>query len=245
MESDSNLKDVAFILHYRKDSEDRKRNLHLVVPYLAGLQPRELIVLQDELELDEDLKKLPITQLIHHPNPRNFQKAKCFNHGAQVATTPILFFWDVDVLVAPPYIHFAVDRLKDHQADHIYPFNGKFVDVKTPYIPAFLNGDKDIQSEPVTGNYVKTELSSERSPGGCNGITREAFEKINGYDERFVGWGFEDTDFYRRSSQVNIVKYLADPMAICWHLHHEKAIRETSPDYIHNLNLFNQNVTTI
>jgi predicted glycosyltransferase involved in capsule biosynthesis len=31
--------------------------------------------------------------------------------------------------------------------------------------------------------------------GGCIIVTRDAFETVNGYDDGFVGWGFEDRAF--------------------------------------------------
>jgi predicted glycosyltransferase involved in capsule biosynthesis len=85
------------------------------------------------------------------------------------------------------------------------------------------------------------DFASSVSPGGCNMITKEAFEKIGGYDERFVGWGFEDTDFMERSQLVNRLSRMNDNDAICWHMHHDQAIRENNPHYLNNLKIYRNN----
>jgi GT2 family glycosyltransferase len=230
---------VTFILHYRKDSPDRERNLHIILHYLRShLQAQNIIVVHDDAEEDSTLPSLVGPGLVYFPNKGNFKKCGSYNIGAARSKTPLLAFWDVDVLVEPVFVTGSVELLLKREAEHIYPFNGKFINVKSPFIQSFLMGDPQIRNEHKNGNYYATELSSEQSPGGCNLITKDAFERIGRYDERYVGWGFEDTDFFRRSSAKNNVKYIQHPDAVCWHLEHNNTIRTESPDYIQNQQLF-------
>lgn len=57
---------------------------------------------------------------------------------------------------------------------------------------------------------------------GCNmSFFREDFEKINGYDEFFEGWGGEDGDFGRRLQRAGVKKRQLKFAGIVYHLWHE------------------------
>ena len=55
-------------------------------------------------------------------------------------------------------------------------------------------------------------------------INREDFFKINGYDEKFIGWGAEDDDLGRRLYKIGTAGFnpFRDEFAI--HIYHEKAV---------------------
>lgn len=57
---------------------------------------------------------------------------------------------------------------------------------------------------------------------GCNmSFFRDDFEKINGYDEFFEGWGGEDGDFGRRLQRAGLKKLQLKFAGIVYHLWHE------------------------
>ena len=53
-------------------------------------------------------------------------------------------------------------------------------------------------------NFVSVEYD-KKSPGICGRIAcyREDFYEVNGYDESFEGWGYEDVDFTNRLKMIN------------------------------------------
>lgn len=56
---------------------------------------------------------------------------------------------------------------------------------------------------------------------GCNmSFWREDFVAVNGYDESFNGWGFEDSDLAIRMQMNGVRKHDLKFVAIAWHLHH-------------------------
>lgn len=241
------LPELSIIIHYRKDCEDREFNLKTLLKFIDDhFTVNDIILVNDDKEFDKSLKLL-ISETINNlkilfvENSDEFMKSYSFNMGAEHATGSILAFWDVDVLIDPKYIEDAYTLIVSDVYDHVYPFNGTFIDVQKTLFPwlAFYHFDQ------MFGLWqdrdVDLHFASNTSPGGCNLISRKAFERMGGYDDRFIGWGFEDTDFRERSLRVNTIKTLTNEDAICWHLHHENAKRTENPYFTRNLQIYNEN----
>ena len=61
----------------------------------------------------------------------------------------------------------------------------------------------------------------------CNfGVYREDAVSVNGFNEEFVGWGREDSEFAARLFNYGLMRKEHSFMAICFHLWHEEARRE-------------------
>jgi glycosyltransferase involved in cell wall biosynthesis len=57
---------------------------------------------------------------------------------------------------------------------------------------------------------------------GCNqSFWREHFVRVNGYDERFTGWGPEDREFAARLLHIGVKRNYVRHRAIAYHLHHK------------------------
>ena len=75
-----------------------------------------------------------------------------------------------------------------------------------------------------TGEFRRGRVisRSKSAPGGYTAFTREAWETVGGYDEAYVGWGYEDRDFNRRAAAT---VGLAPGVGECYHLWHPPAAR--------------------
>jgi len=73
-------------------------------------------------------------------------------------------------------------------------------------------------------------------------IPREVYDEVNGFDERFQGWGWEDTAFYHAVTHLygSVVHFEGN----VWHFDHERpnadVNRGTDPHAIANRNHFNR-----
>lgn len=57
---------------------------------------------------------------------------------------------------------------------------------------------------------------------GCNqSFWRQHFERVNGYDERFTGWGPEDREFAARLLHIGVKRNYVRHRAIAYHLYHK------------------------
>lgn len=247
---------TSYIIHYRKDSEDRKFNLETILRYLSTVVSncKEIIVINDDAVLDKELLELrdtyPYANFFFFKNEDEFKKSAAFNFGAGMATGDIFCFYDTDVLIDDVYLCDSSEMIELGEADHVYPYNGVFVDIEKEEFPKFLEHFnlshlvRGLQESTIGWHGNNMTVASTTSPGGVTMISRAAFDRMNGFDENFVGWGFEDTDFERRSRKVNIVSRIIAKDAICWHLHHDNARRLENTHYHRNLQIFNRNCTT-
>jgi predicted glycosyltransferase involved in capsule biosynthesis len=216
----------------------------------------EVIIINDDKQIDPTMKSIKMNQpnakLLFCENDGEFRKSYCFNMAAEIATGDILCFYDVDVLVPWDQLKDAFNIISNGCADHVYPFNGIFIDVKKRFFDYFMS-EEGINMEVLRNEVTSTKLGffngninviSDNSPGGCNVISRKAFDRIGGYDDSFIGWGFEDTDFLERSKKKNAVTYLGFKEKYLFHLEHSSHCdqdRSKQPHYRDNHNRFIQN----
>ena len=240
----TDLSNTSIIIHYRKDSDDREFNLNTITKFLSeNVNFKQLIIVNDDKSIDSGMfkfKNLDKICPVFIQNEDHFKKALAFNTARKMyATGDVLCFYDVDVLIEPQYLKIAQDKILRGDADHVYPFNGYFYNIKKSCFDQILDPLDFRKIDNLESEYV--EFASDRSPGGCCLISTEAFDKIGGYDTNFIGWGFEDTDFFERSEEINRVEYLEEYDSICWHLEHSSAIRTENPHYENNLKTFIKN----
>jgi glycosyltransferase involved in cell wall biosynthesis len=68
---------------------------------------------------------------------------------------------------------------------------------------------------------------SHRGIKTCNmGVHREDVYAVNGFNERFVGWGREDSEFAARLFSLGVERKDHPFMAVCYHLWHEENLRD-------------------
>ena len=53
--------------------------------------------------------------------------------------------------------------------------------------------------------------------GGSVAITPEAYNRIGGMDESFIGWGGEDNEFWERAQTCKVWPYGYLPLVHLWH----------------------------
>lgn len=68
---------------------------------------------------------------------------------------------------------------------------------------------------------------SWRGIRSCNmGVWRSDFERVNGFDESFVGWGHEDADFVLRLNNAGVMRKNGFAATEVYHLWHPESSRE-------------------
>jgi hypothetical protein len=202
---------VAFIIGHR--GEERVPLLRAVIEALAAQSvPIECIVVQQEREATLAGRLPPWVRLVHTPPPQDtlpYCRSWAFNVGARHARAPLLVLHDNDLLAPADYAAQLVDRTRrDYDVVNLKRFLFYLAAAHTRALVADRRALLRQEPEAVMQNA---------EAGGSIAITAEAFARIGGMDESFVGWGGEDNEFWERAQLLRVWNWADLPLVHLWH----------------------------
>lgn len=195
------LTDVTFVIPVRIDSQERLENLTLVLEFIKDHFDTTIMVLEADKQEQVFLRGIDNKIFIKDSAPV-FHRTKYLNKMMRKAQTPYLAVWDTDVILLPAQMEEAVRLLRDHKADMVYPYDGRFYNVPGIIKNIYLN-IRDINA--LTENVGKMNLMyGSHSVGGAFMVNKKAYEKAGMENESFYGWGPEDVE---RTKRMEILGY--------------------------------------
>jgi glycosyltransferase involved in cell wall biosynthesis len=156
----------------------------------------------------------PFTFTTHEHH--GFRLARCRNAGVAASTAPYLLFTDGDCILPPDHLR---THLAARQPGRIVAGDCLRLDAPASNAvdaAALRAGRFPLQVSPrehrrllVKGWRAKLyeTLRVPRRPrltGNNIGVWRSDFEAVNGFDEQYVGWGFEDLDLQARLERLGL-----------------------------------------
>lgn len=144
-----------------------------------------------------------------HPHD-GFQLARCRNEGVEASTAPYLLFLDGDCIIPPDHLRIHLDRRRENYVMAGYPIhlneaiseNISEAEVRDASYLARVSLQKKLAMRwrhlRALGYSLIGHATRPKLLGGNLGIARADYERINGYDENFRGWGCEDDDLRMR-----------------------------------------------
>lgn len=203
----------------------RNRADHLA-QLIKGLQrsdrcPDEFIIVDMNSEPPVTVGDLPFASRIIRLPGEVLQLAAARNAAAAAATGDQLLFLDVDCIAMRGLVAAMTENLSEHDAlicaevRYLGP-----ADARADWDEADLlnhSGGHPVRSFPATG------VREIQTPGLfwslVFGIRRARFDALGGFDERFKGYGAEDTDFGFRARDARLpLLFMGGPGA--FHQHH-------------------------
>ena len=74
---------------------------------------------------------------------------------------------------------------------------------------------------PLFSPLIKSDPQASRNIKACNiAFWRADYIAVNGYDNHFQGWGWEDDEFAARLIHSGVLKRRLKLAAVCYHLNH-------------------------
>ena len=192
-------------------------------------QPDELIITDDgssQTVLDFIGDLIPKAQFkVKHiyQEDKGFRKTRALNNGVRNSIGDLLIFCDQDLIFGEEYIetiaknikndiflmgraHTLKKEEKDFIVENIEKINSYEEIVKNlpdSYIPTI----KKMLNEDKKRRLLKTFKLAKRGiklVGMSYALMKNAYIKVNGYDENYIGWGQEDDDFGNRLTVAGI-----------------------------------------
>lgn len=150
---------------------------------------------------------------IGESNQQPFPKAKVINEAVKKSNGEILVIADADLFFDPSLLEQAIKQLENNA--WVIPFKKVFNISKK-------STQELLKTEPVWPVPIELETRKRKyaAMGGINIVPRKYFDKVGGFDERFVGWGGEDDAF--AASMNNICGYVKRMDGTLYHLWHSR-----------------------
>lgn len=231
---------VVFVSSYQRPEHLRRALLSLALQRDVG-EAMEVVVTDDgspgtSLPVVEAFARQVDFSVRFTTHPHNeFRLARCRNEGVAVSEAPYLLFTDGDCLLPPDHVKW---HLEYRRAGRVVVGDCYRLDRET--------SDRITEGAICSGEYLTWIPSRERRrmagkafrgwwyhrfggrmhprmTGNNIGIWRTDFERVNGFDENYVGWGLEDRDLQLRLGRLGLeFKSILSRTAGC-HLWHEPA----------------------
>lgn len=215
------LPEIALIL----STYQKPRHLRLVLASIAQQQlgDRIELVVTDDGSTDETPKiverfaeqaDFPVS-FTTHPHEA-FQLARCRNEGVAASTAPYLLFLDGDCLLPRDHVFEHLRHRRHNYAAGAYCARldegaSRRIDAESIRTEEYLEWVPRSEIRSLAWRDCKARFGSlirhpsrPKLAGGNIGVWREDFERINGYDENFQGWGAEDDDLCQRLRRVGV-----------------------------------------
>jgi glycosyltransferase involved in cell wall biosynthesis len=170
-----------------------------------------------------------------HPHS-TFQLSRCRNEGVRESTAPYLLFLDGDCLLPPDHVAVQLERRRtgvtragtfirldqaaSERIDEEAIRRGDFV----RWAPAEeIRKMRNKGRRSIVYEWLR-HPTKPRLAGNNIAVWRADYERINGFDENFEGWGWEDDDFGLRLRRAGVrLRSILAWTAIfhMWHPSHE------------------------
>ena len=246
-----NMNNLTFLMPCRIESEDRLKNVITTISYIAHHFPQSSIIIKenDTRSVFQD-KALPVIEKIFGSFPKNinhifeqsdnqfFHKTKILNDLLLESKTDIVFNYDIDVLYPVNSYYTAYNMITEKQYDAVYCYGvGVYqwaVDYPVHIFDSFIQSKFDL-------NILQPNCIQQPSVMGWGQMIRRQSE-IDSYmwNENFMSWGPEDTEFLYRIQVMGLKVGRVNDM--CYHLNHGRTFNSHyhNPKWGENTQLWNE-----
>ena len=181
------------------------------------------VIVTDDGSKDGTLRLLATTaRRVHFPlsftthEHDGFRLARCRNEGVAASRAPYLLFTDGDCILPPDHLRIHLDmrrpgRIVAGDCLRLDEAASNAVDAESLRAGRFPRPLPAGERWRLTAKGLRAKLYElSRTPlrprlsGNNIGVWRADYERVNGFDEQFVGWGLEDRDLQVRLERLGL-----------------------------------------
>jgi hypothetical protein len=139
----------------------------------------------------------------------SYSRSWAFNVGAEHANSDCLIFHDNDLLVPTDYAFLTLQLMKK---------GFEFINLKRFIFYLSESATQDMLNTMRISSNLKIESIMQNAEGGGSiGASKKAYFTIGGFDQRFLGWGGEDNEFWERAQTQSVWPYGSLALIHLWH----------------------------
>lgn len=235
------MKNISYIITHRSNSPYRINNLYTVVDYLSRNLPQIEIIVVEQDAKPSDIRLPPQIKHYFVKNEGLFNRAWGFNVGFTNASHDLLVFGDNDIILPLQAIKTSARWCNTCETISPYP-TGSILDLSLDQTKFFL------KTNVLKKEIYHTQSNTRIGPyaGGVIFMTRDAFNKVGGWEEQIKGWGGEDDHMTIKIEKI-IQKKFELQSSYALHLYHRNnnlfnhpTLHTENPHYQNNLRCIEQ-----
>lgn len=227
---------ISFVIPFRIDSYERKRNLTLLIGELQKVYPCEIILIEGDSVSKFSTNSLysNVTHYFIEDLDPIFHRTKYINMGLRKAKTIAVGIWDTDAFLPPEQILEAFRIIQSGKTIMSFPFDGRFHMLTEDQSSIFENHIFYEEINVICDN--KLIPHGPYSVGGSFCVNKDLYLHFGGENEHFYGWGPEDME---RVKRIEILGYeIFRVTGKLFHLFHPR--NENSHYYNENTEIANR-----
>lgn len=197
------MKELAIILPYKKDSNEREKNYYFIKKRYKNFFPESQILISED------------------NSNTVYNKSKAINSAIRYVRNDIkyLMIADTDIIINKLTVIHSISLLEKYGL--ILPYN-KILKLDEESSNKILNEDPTLDDYTYNNINYEKMWTYDRKPnylggGGIQILKKETFENLNGYNTFFKGWGDEDICFCIHLSLNNQIYKFKNTV---YHLYH-------------------------
>lgn len=220
------LSDVTFLIPFKKDSDERLRNINVIIKYLTKYFKTNISIIENDINqnflLDGlDISPSKINYEFRKSDNYIFHRTKLLNDMAKNCKTSIISLYDTDVIFKIKQYINTVELLRSGTFDVVFPYDGRFINYDGNILNQILNTlDVETIEESQGGCY------NPNSVGGSIFFNKHKFIEYGMENENFISWGFEDTCRAVRIQKLSLK--CARVSGILYHLNHPTSVNSSN-----------------
>ena len=207
---------IDVIIPFYGDDVNRLSNLKYVVNYIKSVNKNINITIVEQDGISYNfIKSLDVNYISLFVNDVKIHKSTLLNYALNNTTGDICVILDSDMLIHPNIIKNF--RLYASRGYLTLPFYD---------IGYTTQSQKDIIIDNSIDYYyaknMNPTIATLKAVGGCNICYRADIELVGGWNDAFIGWGGEDTDFaIKYNNKLKGIRHINVLGIHLWHVNHE------------------------
>ncbi len=203
--------------------KNRLKNLKWCLTSIAQCDPRPQVILVDFGNNPPLTKYAEIYSWLHVVRvlnkTQNFHKTRALNIGIKQVSTKYVCMTDSDQIFQPNFFGIVEHVLKNN--------SDAFVQCKTYFLRGLFDNVTADDLNPFLYYHMvnfakKDNFKKPHGEGCCHGVHHTWLMSVNGHDEKYIGWGYEDKDLVLRAVHSGLRVIWVDHATSMLHLPHQR-----------------------